>query len=71
MSALVDSITAALTRARSDADREGFQRGVEEAAKVAEDKSNISMVGGSTGDAHGTARRIAAAIRALTKQESR
>ena len=38
---------------------------LEEAARVAEDERNIRMVGGSTGDAHGTARMIAAAIRAL------
>lgn len=41
----------------------GRDAGLEEAAKIAEDKSNISMVGGSTGDAYGTAKRIAAAIR--------
>lgn len=35
----------------------------ERCAKVAEDPANISMVGGSTGDAHGTSKRIAKAIR--------
>lgn len=39
----------------------------EACAKVAEDPSNISMAGGSTGDAHGTSKRIAAAIRGRTE----
>jgi hypothetical protein len=40
----------------------------EEAARIAEDQSNIDMVGGSTGNAYGTAKRIAAAIRTATKE---
>ena len=38
--------------------------GLEEAAVIAEDPRNLDPVGGSTGNMYGTAKRIAAAIRA-------
>lgn len=50
--------------------RDGWNDAIKQAAKVAENPSNISMVGGSTGDALGTAKRIAAAIRALHDGEA-
>jgi hypothetical protein len=46
-----------------DAIDKALQAERERAAKIAESDSIISWVGGSTGDAKGTARRIAAAIR--------
>lgn len=41
----------------------------EQAVKIAENPNNISMVGGSTGDAYGTSKLIAAALRARQANE--
>lgn len=45
----------------------GWDDAIEAAAKVADNPANVRMVGGSTGDALGTAHRIAAEIRGLLR----
>lgn len=47
----------------------GEKKGLGRAADVALDGRNLDMVGGSTGNAYGTALRIEAAIRALMEAE--
>jgi hypothetical protein len=67
----MEALLALLLQREEAARREGWKAGAEAAAKVADDPRYVRMIGGSTGDALGTALGIAAAIRALpeTKKE--
>jgi hypothetical protein len=47
------------------------QHVAEEHAQIAEDPCNLDMVGGSTGNAWGTAKRIAAALRQAAEKVER
>lgn len=69
---LLTEVRRAIERLRNGAaPADEYRRGVEDALLVAQRPRNISMTGGSTGDAYGTARRIIEGIRALlpTKPE--
>ena len=50
--------------------RKMYERGVSDSAAVAENPGNLNWIGGSTGNAQGTAYLIALAIRNLVKENT-